>query len=69
MKYALISPSEADRLCQVEVAPFQVASPLHWVECPDDVSPETHDYIDGGFVAKPPAPEPSKASASGVEEM
>jgi hypothetical protein len=54
MIYALISPGENDRFCEVQPAPFAVASPLHWVECADDVTPDTHDYIDGAFVPKPP---------------
>jgi hypothetical protein len=57
MKYALISPDENDRLCQVEEAPFPVAPPLHWVECADDVTPQTHRYVDGAFaLIRPPAP-------------
>lgn len=57
MNYALISPTENDRLCQVEDAPFPVASPLHWVECADDVSPQTHRYVDGAFVLINEAPQ------------
>jgi hypothetical protein len=72
MKHALIAPQEGNRLCQVEADAFPVAPPLHWVECADDVSAETHDYVDGEFVVKPPrppAPSPVVTQASGVEEM
>lgn len=54
MKYALISPDENNRICQVEDARFPVASPLHWVECADDVTPQTHRYVDGAFEELPP---------------
>jgi hypothetical protein len=71
MKYALISPTEGDRFCQVEDAPFPVAAPLHWVECADDVSPQTHRYVDGAFELIPPLPtEPvSSGEANGVTEL
>jgi hypothetical protein len=72
MKHALISPNEGNRLCQVEAATFDVSPPLFWIDCPDDVSADTHDYVDGEFVAKPPrppAPSPIVTQASGVEEM
>ena len=69
MKYALISPPEGDRFCQVEDAPFPVAAPLHWVECAADVTPTTHRYVDGAFEALPlPEPSPS-GDASGVTEL
>lgn len=71
MRHALISPPEGDRLCEVQDAPGNACSPLFWAECPDDVTPETHDYVDGAFVAKP-LPEvvpPVVTQASGVEEM
>jgi hypothetical protein len=71
MKYALISPQENDRLCQVEDVPFPVASPLFWVECGDDVTPQTHRFagIDG-IVELPPPPAPvSSGEANGVTEL
>jgi hypothetical protein len=46
MKYALISPEECldlpdgvrlFRIAQVESDPFDVALPLHWVECEDHI--------------------------------
>lgn len=70
MKYALISPAENWRFCEVSERAFPVAPPLLWVEVQDDVSVVTHDYVDGSFVAKPPPPPPPPpAPASGVKEM
>lgn len=69
MKYALISPPENDRLCQVEVNLFPVAAPLFWVECADGVTPQTHRYVDGAFELIPP-PEPVLSGpAEGVLEL
>jgi hypothetical protein len=72
MKFALIAPNEAGRLCQVDTTPFPVAWPLFWIECPDDVTADTHDYVDGDFVPRPPrasvAPQIS-SSTTGVEEL
>jgi hypothetical protein len=70
MKYALISPGENDRLCQVEADPFCVAPPLHWVECADDVSSSTHRYVEGAFALIPPPPAPpGPAPSGGVVEL
>jgi len=55
---ALISPIEAReigvRVAQVEAEEFEVALPLYWTECPDEVTPEW-TYDNGEFVP-PPAP-------------
>ena len=44
--YALISPNEKQgnlyRVADVSKEPFDVASPLFWVEAPQEVSPSTH---------------------------
>jgi hypothetical protein len=53
---ALISPNENNRIAQVEAQDFPVAEPLHWVDCPETVTPEW-TYVDGQFVA-PVIPEP-----------
>ena len=54
---ALISPLENNRIAQVEQVEFEVAQPLHWVDCPDEVVADLWTYVDGQFVA-PPEPEP-----------
>ncbi len=72
MKYAMIAPQEGSRICQIENQIFPLVPPNFWAECHDDVSADTHDYVDGEFVAKPPrppAPSPVVTQASGVEEM
>lgn len=37
---ALISPNENNRIAEVSANEFPVAEPLHWVDCPDDCTPE-----------------------------
>jgi hypothetical protein len=66
MKYALISPQENDRFCQVEDTAFSVAAPLFWIECAGDVTPETHRYVDGAFELIPPPPPPPPAPPEGA---
>ena len=51
--FALISPNENNRICQVDATEFPVADPLFWVECPADCN-TGWTYIDGQFI--PPAP-------------
>jgi hypothetical protein len=62
MKKALISPLEQRevgvRVAQIEVESFEVAEPLFWVDCSDDITTE-YTYLDGEFIA-PPEPEPAE---------
>lgn len=51
---ALISPNENNRVCQIEATEFEVAEPLHWVDCPDNMTTEW-TYIDGQFIEPAPA--------------
>ncbi len=44
-----------DRVAEVRSKDFPVASPLFWVDCPDDATPQTHFY-DGAKVVAIPAP-------------
>ena len=63
--YALISPSENNRIAQVEETEFPVAEPLFWAECPADCTTEW-TYVDGQFIPyTPPVPtaEENKATA------
>jgi hypothetical protein len=54
MRNALIYADTPPRLCQVADETFPVAAPFMWIECPPDVTPETHDYVGGDFVQRPP---------------
>lgn len=56
---ALISPEENNRIAEVAVQSFEVAPPLYWVACADDVITEW-TYIDGVF-ALPVVPVPTAA--------
>lgn len=71
MKYAMIAPQEGNRICQIENQIFPLVPPNFWTECPDDVTPESHDYVNGEFVPKPPqeVAVPKVTQATGVEEM
>ena len=61
--YALISPNEKQgnlyRVADVSKEPFDVASPLFWVEAPQEVSPSTHlfDNSSATFVLHEETPE------------
>ena len=65
---ALISPEENNRIAEVAVQDFEVALPLYWVVCADDVTTEW-TYVDGVFI--PPQPyvptaSDNKATASSL---
>jgi hypothetical protein len=51
---ALIFPDQNNKIVQVNETSFPVALPLHWVNCPDDCTPEWI-YVDNTFLP-PPAP-------------
>ena len=53
--YALISPNENNRICQVEQTDFPVAPPLEWVACPDNC---TTEWTYNGTTFEPPLPPP-----------
>lgn len=60
MKRALIE-LETGRICDI-VAPgqeFPVAASLQWVDAPDDVSHDTHEFVGGVVAVKPPPPPPT----------
>ena len=65
---ALISPEENNRIAEVAVQDFEVAQPLYWVACADDVT-TSWTYVDGVF-APPVVPVPTasdnKATASSL---
>ena len=68
MKQALISPTEkvydysgnllGDRVAEVTSNPFQVAPPLFWMACADDVIADQWYYSESGYqiLQIPPAP-------------
>ena len=68
---ALISPTEqvisydgtvlGARVAEVAVTPFEVAPPLFWVECADDVVADQFYYADGALIPVPVKPEPAPA--------
>jgi hypothetical protein len=65
---ALISPEENNRIAEVAVQSFEVAQPLYWVDCADDVTTEW-TYIDGVFappVVPVPTADQNKATASSI---
>ena len=62
MKKALVSPTEevpyayqvyAQRIAEVMDEEYPVCLPCHWVDCEDDVTPETHCFKDGNVVIWP----------------
>jgi len=66
--YALISPTEkvvdvtgavlGDRVAEVVVTAFSVASPLFWAECSSDVVADQFYWFNGSFFPVPPPPPP-----------
>ena len=65
---ALISPEENNRIAEVAVQSFEVAPPLYWVVCADDVTTDW-TYVDGVFappVVPVPTADENKATASGL---
>lgn len=66
MKYALISPDQpaisyngelfGERICEVAQRPFDVAEPLFWVECDDNVRESDFYYTDGQILPLPQPP-------------
>lgn len=66
---ALISPNEkvtdyegnvGERIAQVEQNTFEVAPPLHWVDCPDDCVADIWWYYQEVCepIPQPPQPDP-----------
>jgi len=42
------------RIVQVAAVEFPVAPELHWIDAPNDATPETHIFSGGAVVVKPP---------------
>lgn len=66
--HALISPNEqvisydgtvlGARVAEVSAAPFDIAPPLFWVECVDDVVADQFYFADGVISLVPVKPDP-----------
>jgi hypothetical protein len=73
MKHALIDPqfsvATGYRVAEVLQSPFEVASPLFWQECPDEVVADQFyfDPSDNQFLLTPPPPPPTEADQPVVE--
>jgi hypothetical protein len=66
MKKALIDPQQNNLVCQIEPQQFDVAPPLYWVDCPDDVVAGWTTYVNGVFspvVIPEPTAEENEARA------
>ena len=59
MKNALISPNEkvyfdnaeiGERIAEVEMQPFEVALPLYWIPCEDDVVADIYYLANDGTI-------------------
>ena len=38
-----------NQICQIEKNSFEVAKPLFWVDCPENIT-TNHTYVDGKFI-------------------
>jgi hypothetical protein len=63
--FALTHPDHT-RVFQVEAQPFEVTPPLAWIECADDVTPQTHKYEGGQFALLPPVVPPTPSITSQI---
>lgn len=71
---ALISPNEVlnffdgtsgVRVCETHASGFEVAAPLFWVDCPDDLNPSLVYWNGEGFTTSPVPPEAPPVRAIG----
>lgn len=53
---ALISPIQNNLVVQIELADqiFEVAEPLYWIDCPDNIVAGQYEYINNEFIKLPP---------------
>lgn len=63
MKNALISPNEkiyfenaeiGERIAQVEIQTFEIAPPLYWISCEDDVVADQYYLANDGTIQPNP---------------
>jgi hypothetical protein len=76
MKHALISPNEPResgyRVAEVEAQPFEVAAPLFWAACADDVQADVYFYdpVTQQFVLIPvPEPAENQPTTQGAQTL
>lgn len=80
MKQALISPTEkvysysgtllGERIAEVTTQPFQVAPPLFWMACNDDVIADEWYYDPNDFLIKQiPMPPQVQPTAEGTQTL
>lgn len=75
MKFALISPLEPResgyRVAEVADLAFEIAQPLYWVECADDIVADVYWFNPEGqtfALAPPPAP-PVQPTVQGAQTL
>ncbi len=65
---ALVSPNEpvlaGFRVAEIAAAEFEVASPMFWIECPDDVKADEFWYDPVTLTLKSVAPEVAAPTGS-----
>jgi len=78
---ALISPNEirtydyvdpvqsGQRVAEVTQQPFEVAPPMFWMECADDVVADQFYYDPTDQSIKPVPPEPEPPMTTGTQEL
>ena len=79
MKKALISPNEkvydyedtliGERIAEVTGSPFDVAPPLFWVDCADEVTAEWYYWSGSEFLTIPIPPEPPLANTANTSNV
>ena len=64
---ALINPSQNNLVVEVSENDFEVALPLFWEDCPDNIVAYEYEYINGAFVVyTPPAATADENKATAV---
>jgi hypothetical protein len=59
--YTPVYTSIGQRVAEVSDAAFEVAPPLFWADCADEVTAEAYCYADGCIEIPPDAPRPQTA--------
>lgn len=71
--FALISPNEQRntgvRVAQVSASKFEVAKPLFWVQCGDDITPDHFYDLGSKAFSLISQPAPDQPSSTGTQEL